>query len=160
MGKKVEFVNLTPHKITVWGEDGGIKAVIPPSGEIARVEVKQEVIGEINGIPVVKTVINPENVKVGDKEFRWFTHPCDNCQYSNSNDCPVWPSDEEGEGGDGFIGVEQCGVQKPYKYFIVSTLVAQTLKGRADVIAPDTSPSGVVRDDKGNIIGVKRFQKF
>lgn len=46
--------------------------------------------------------------------------------------------------------------------YVVSTLVLQALKAngifRNDVVSPDTSPTSVVRDDAGNIIGVKRFQ--
>lgn len=46
--------------------------------------------------------------------------------------------------------------------YIVSTLVLQALKDRGivrnDVVAPDTSPQSVVRDDAGNIVGVRRFQ--
>lgn len=46
--------------------------------------------------------------------------------------------------------------------YIVSTLVLQALKAngvvRDDVVAPDTSPASVVRDDAGTIVGVKRFQ--
>ena len=46
--------------------------------------------------------------------------------------------------------------------YIVSTLVLQALKAngvvRDDVVAPDTSPNSVVRNDDGIIIGVKRFQ--
>jgi hypothetical protein len=44
--------------------------------------------------------------------------------------------------------------------YIVSSIVAQAVPHREDVIAPDTSPQGVVRDEKGQIIGVKRFQRW
>lgn len=51
---------------------------------------------------------------------------------------------------------------QPDTIYVVSTLVLQALKAngviRDDVVSPDTSPSSVVRDDTGNIIGVKRFQ--
>lgn len=46
--------------------------------------------------------------------------------------------------------------------YVVSTLVLQALKAngvdRSDVVAPDTSPASVVRDDAGHIVGVRRFQ--
>jgi hypothetical protein len=51
----VEFVNLTPHEIVVYRDENAILK-IPPSGRVARVMVKSEVIGEINGIPVRKTI--------------------------------------------------------------------------------------------------------
>ena len=58
-----------------------------------------------------------------------------------------------------FIKVEGLPEPEKGKVFIVSTLVAQAVK-RNDVIAPDTSPQSVVRDENGRIIGVKRFQSF
>ncbi|NNV07148.1 hypothetical protein ETC03_12230 [Geobacillus sp. MMMUD3] len=46
--------------------------------------------------------------------------------------------------------------------YVVSTLVLQALSAsgvdRSDVVAPDTSPASVVRDDTGHVVGVKRFQ--
>ena len=53
----VVLVNLTPHEITVYDESGKVKLRIPPSGKVARVTVKQEKVGEINGIPVVSSVV-------------------------------------------------------------------------------------------------------
>lgn len=48
---------------------------------------------------------------------------------------------------------------QPGTIYIVSLLVLQALKGkRDDVVAPDTSPTGAVRDANGRIIAVKGFQ--
>ncbi len=112
----VEIVNLTPHEITLVREDGEVMK-IPPSGQVARVKVEQEVVNEINGISIVRT-------KFGDIEGL--------------------PEPQDG------------------KIFIVSSLVAQAAAklGRTDVVAPDTSPQGVIRDENGRIVGVKRFQIF
>ncbi|MCP3966695.1 MAG: hypothetical protein GY718_10145 [Lentisphaerae bacterium] len=44
-------------------------------------------------------------------------------------------------------------------YLIVSILVLQAGRDhRPDLLAPDTGPDSVVRDEKGNILGVRRFQ--
>jgi len=43
--------------------------------------------------------------------------------------------------------------------YIVSSLVAQAVAGREDVVAPDTGPTAV-RDEGGRIVAVTRFQKF
>jgi hypothetical protein len=43
--------------------------------------------------------------------------------------------------------------------YIVSSVVAKTLR-RKDVLSPDTSDDGVIRDGNGYIIGVKRLQVF
>lgn len=52
MGK---LVNLTPHAINVAGTDGEVVLTVPPGGVIARVTTSQEVVGNIDGIDVVKT---------------------------------------------------------------------------------------------------------
>src|SRR5690606_9819063 len=42
-------------------------------------------------------------------------------------------------------------------YYIVSLVVRQALPHRKDLISPDTSPAGVVRDEQGRILGTTRF---
>ncbi len=39
--------------------------------------------------------------------------------------------------------------------FLVSAVVLSACQGRRDVFAPDTSPTGAVRDDQGRIIAVR-----
>jgi len=59
--------------------------------------------------------------------------------------------------------VEGLPAPMPGTVFIVSLLVLQALKAqgvnRGDVVAPNTSPTslGAVRDEKGQIIGVRSF---
>ena len=114
----VQLVNLTPHDIVIYHEDGEtVKLVIKASGQVARATARRKKIGEINGIPV----------------------------YRNE-----------------FSEVE--GLPKPKRgvIYIVSSLVQQALKlrgiKRKDVVSPDTSPEGVVRDKNGRILGTKGFQ--
>jgi len=59
-----------------------------------------------------------------------------------------------------FGDVEGLPEPQPNTLYIVSSLVAQAVPYRNDVVAPDTSPNGVVRDSEGKIIGVKRFQRW
>lgn len=113
MKKKVEFVNLTPHPITLVRENGET-TTIPPSGVVARVAVKREKIGELNGFPVHRSIFG---------EVEGLPEPQDGVVY------------------------------------IVSFPVLQALQGkRSDVVAPDTTPQGAVRDENGQIIGVRGFQ--
>jgi len=114
----VTLVNLTPHDIVIYHEDGKtVKLVIRASGQVARATARRKKIGEINGIPV----------------------------YRNE-----------------FSEVE--GLPKPKRgvIYIVSSLVQQALKlrgiKRKDIVSPDTSPEGVVRDKNGRILGTKGFQ--
>lgn len=60
-----------------------------------------------------------------------------------------------------FGAVDGLPEPQPNTIFIVSTLVAQALKGkRHDIVAPDTSPQSAIRDENGRIMGIKRFQTF
>lgn len=106
-----KLVNLTPHIINICNEEGAIISSIESSG-VARVATTSTVIGDINGVPVVKNV------------------------FGNVTGLP------EPEAGT---------------VFIVSMIVKSAVPHRDDVVVPDTSPSSVVRDSGGNIIGVKRF---
>lgn len=42
--------------------------------------------------------------------------------------------------------------------YIVSSLVLSHVHDRTDVVSPDTSPSGAIRDDQGRIVAVRGFQ--
>ena len=55
---------------------------------------------------------------------------------------------------------EVTGLPEPQEnvIYIVSSMVLAAVKyHRRDVVAPDTGPDSVIRDDEGEIIGVKRF---
>ena len=47
---------------------------------------------------------------------------------------------------------------QPGVLLVVSALTGAALPGRDDLIGPDTSPQGAVRDQDGRIIGVRGFQ--
>jgi len=140
----MRLINLTPHDVVII-TDKGKEIKIPPSGFIARITTRQEVTEylsiddpeEIVEIPVVKTEFS---------EIHGVPLACENCK--RYDECE-WYKEKM-----------ICHVQKPEEYYIVSTLVAIALSGRKDILAPDTSPNGVVRDKYGNIKGVKRFQRW
>lgn len=44
--------------------------------------------------------------------------------------------------------------------YIVSPMVSGAVKGRSDVVAPDTGPASVVRDSDGKIVAVRRFRRM
>lgn len=52
----MKIINLTPHAINFVGEDGSELFEIVPSGVVARVTTETVTIGNINGIPVKKTM--------------------------------------------------------------------------------------------------------
>lgn len=67
----VEFVNLTPHEVVVFNEEGKEVLRIPPSGEVLRVETETVKVGEIEGVPVYAL----KYVRVGlpeEKEGRYY----------------------------------------------------------------------------------------
>ena len=58
----MKFVNLTPHEINVMGVGGDVIS-IPASGMVARLKTGTEVIGEVEGIRLSKTVFGePEGL--------------------------------------------------------------------------------------------------
>jgi hypothetical protein len=66
---------------------------------------------------------------------------------------------------DGLFDVVRCvfgrvaGLPQPKEntYYVVSGLVLGVLRGtRDDVLAPDTGPTAI-RDEFGNVVGVRRF---
>jgi len=50
----MEFINMTPHVINIIKYDGEVME-IPPSGEVARIEVRRHQVGTINGIEIFET---------------------------------------------------------------------------------------------------------
>jgi len=59
-------------------------------------------------------------------------------------------------------GIEGLPAPEPGVVYLASTLVAQyaTRFGRLDVLSPDTGPESAVRNEAGQIIGVRRLQRF
>jgi hypothetical protein len=59
----MNIVNLTPHKINIFDENGNEIAVIEPSGTIAKIGMTRERSGFLAGIPTFKTVLgDPEGL--------------------------------------------------------------------------------------------------
>ena len=50
------MINLTPHPIVIRAEDG-TETVLAPSGRVARVSTTEEVVGDLNGVPVVRRML-------------------------------------------------------------------------------------------------------
>jgi len=52
---EISLVNLTPHEVTVYSQDGQTPILtIPPSGTVARVTPIARIVGYLNGIPIRK----------------------------------------------------------------------------------------------------------
>lgn len=57
----MKFVNLTQHDLTIVLENGD-DLVLHASGEVARVTFSTQQVNEIDGIPIYKTIYEPEVV--------------------------------------------------------------------------------------------------
>ena len=55
----MKFINLTQHDLTIVLENGD-SLVLPASGEVARVTFSTQQVDEVDGIPIFKTVYEPE----------------------------------------------------------------------------------------------------
>jgi len=131
------IINLTSHEVTLFDPEGKkILARIPPSGKEARVKVKQEIVSYI-------PLPSPDMACYGPGE--------DATEATFRDRIPVVRS---------HFG-EVYGLPEPQEgvVYIVSYPVLQAMAGkRNDLVAPDTTPNGVVKDPEGWVIGVKRFQ--
>lgn len=105
-----EIINMTPHAVTLYKEDG-TTVTFTPSGTVPRVK-------QINMPSVLDDV------------------PCNVATFGQVEQLPEFSGDS---------------------LKIVSTLVRNACPTRYDLISPDTSPASVVRDENGNILGVKGF---
>lgn len=57
------------------------------------------------------------------------------------------------------IRIDKCKLPSQYDgiMYIVSTMVRLNFKHRKDLLSPSTAPQHAVRDENGNIIGVRKF---
>lgn len=55
----VNLVNLTPHPVTVVGQDGGTILTVQPSGQVLRLPEVTTPAGEIQGVPLVRKALDP-----------------------------------------------------------------------------------------------------
>jgi len=52
--ERTVWTNLTEHVIRIYNSDGELAAEIPPSGMVARIFVKREAAGTINGVEIFR----------------------------------------------------------------------------------------------------------
>jgi hypothetical protein len=130
----MKFVNLTPHDV-IWVREDAINQFVKSAGNQEKLK-KMELEGLVRIFPktskLARVQTKAKKVRVVDGiEFV-------SQEYGKIEDLP-----------------------KPEKdtIYIVSLVVKQAVQklGRTDVVSPDTSPEGAVRDGQGRIIGVKRF---
>ena len=129
-----KILNLTPHDVVIYKENKPV-AVFPSAGSIRLTEKIKEA-SPVAGIPTVITEFNGVSV-VLSQDF------CTQVQ-----DAAVIVS----------LPVLQAIRENPFiKEKIKKVLKDKNINLKA-IVAPDTGNDSVVRDDKGRIIGVKRFK--
>lgn len=130
----MNYVNLTPHDVSLYAPDGRLLETIPPSGMVARLGSSDEEAGTRGGIPCLRSVLGaPQGVP---------------SHVDSAFDCGHTTAEVDCHGSE-------CDGPRTY---IVSTMMLPYLAGRPDVVAPATGPShGAVRDTGGRVIGVTRW---
>ena len=58
----MSVINTTPHKIVL--ENGDIHKEYEPSGLIIRLDFKQKIIGELDGLPIIKNELVGHNLPI------------------------------------------------------------------------------------------------
>lgn len=51
----MKIVNLTPHSLNLYDESNRLVVVVPPSGDVARVAVRRERVGDADGVPLYRS---------------------------------------------------------------------------------------------------------
>ena len=50
----VNFINLTPHTVNIYDDDGSLRMSIEPSGQVLRLPTRAWAAGDLDGISVVR----------------------------------------------------------------------------------------------------------
>ena len=136
------IVNKTPHSLTILKEidnNTSIFITIPPTPPPIRLKVKQYEVERVNNaIPLVQNEL--EGVE-------GVNTVCENCK--KLSECELEKKTNP---------IDVCKDQDPINLFVVSSIVAMNIK-RNDFISPDTGDTAE-RDEEGNIIAIRRFQKW
>lgn len=119
----MNIINLTPHDLHFYSTDRKNTILTVKSSGNCRVSSKSILSTEIE---LNGVYIPVRSIEYGDIET----------VYSNNNSV-----------------IKNFPERKENTIYIVSLLVKQLCKDRDDILCVDTNPSGVVRDDKGVIIG-------
>ncbi len=126
----MKFVNLCPHAVDIVDE-GNLVLTIPPSGEVARCEQKDEFCFCINNVNNTReTDSDKAHIEVTATGRPIIKVPVFKTTYGKITGLP-----------DPEVG----------KVFIVSRIVKLACPERDDVL----TPNGIIRDDEGRIIGGK-----
>jgi len=132
-----EIVNLTPQEITIFQEDSE-QIKIPPSGMMARVRI-------LRNHTTLKGFIRG-NVKI--------------MEYRGNQSVPVKTFNAEIPiMKPVFESVTGIPDPKPGTIYLVSSMVAQAVPDRMDVLSPDTLPGGSLKGF-GGVMGIKSLQSW
>ena len=63
----MKFANLTQHDLNIVLENGD-GLILPASGEVARVTFSTQQVDEVDGIPIYKTIYEPEIIGLPEPE--------------------------------------------------------------------------------------------
>jgi len=129
-----KILNLTPHDIVIYKENKPV-AVFPSAGSIRLTERIKEA-SPVAGIPAVVTEFNGVSV-VLSQDF------CTQVQ-----DAVVIVS----------LPVLQATKENPFILEKIKKVLKDKNVNLKAIVAPDTGNDSVVRNKKGQIIGVKRFR--
>lgn len=57
----MSFVNLTPHEINLFDEDGNEVVALAPTGDSVRIETERQKVGEADGVPIFEVEFGEVN---------------------------------------------------------------------------------------------------
>jgi len=125
-GRMYDVVNLTPHDLVLYGQDGRLLVSIPRSGMLLRIIPYDEHVGDVRLGLTSDIRIQVSRLSYSGMQYPYIPRKTE-----------VWI-------------VSSVAVHYAREHGIPSEL-----DGRVILFAPDTSPGMVVRDATGRILGVK-----
>jgi hypothetical protein len=122
----MNIYNMTPHPVNIVDENGNITTIIMQCGWEVRLSTSTEVVDEVDGIPITKTVFG-EPVTVKGKSFNDQPNPWDNINMSKDRfivsqlvktafignllyECMLVPAEVVRDANGNIIGCKSLGV--------------------------------------------------
>ena len=104
------IVNMTPHDVTVYGNDNRAIFIYKASGKLIRLSQKNEKVGDINGIPTIMVIFGePEGLPEYDPDTIYIVSAFVKSALPDRTDLVV-PSDPVRDPDGRIIGCRAFGV--------------------------------------------------
>jgi len=104
------IINMTPHDVTVYGENNQVISIYKASGKLIRLSQRNETVGDIDDIPTIKVVFGePEGLPEYDPDIIYIVSAFVKSALPDRTDLVV-PSDPVRDPDGRIIGCRAFGI--------------------------------------------------